>query len=118
MADASTLDHLFMVVSDLERSRRFYTEALGFEVTMEGGGYLRLEGAGGLTIGMEERPVGQVGGKGIELVILVDDVDRRYAEMTAKGVEFRGPPEDQEWGARHAWFADPDGYPMSIFTPL
>ena len=38
------------------------------------------------------------------LFIVVSDLER--------------PPADQEWGARHAWPVDPDGYPMSIFTPL
>jgi catechol 2,3-dioxygenase-like lactoylglutathione lyase family enzyme len=118
MADDTTLDHLFMVVSDLDRSKRFYTEVLGLTIEVEGDGYLRLAGTGGFHIGMEERPAEQVGGTGIELVIRVDDIDRRYEEMLARGVVFRGPPEDQEWGSRHAWFEDPDGYPISIFTPL
>jgi glyoxylase I family protein len=111
------LDHLFIVVSDLERSRRFYTEILGLQVTVETDGYLRLSGDGGFSIGMEQRPPDQVGGRGIEIVVLVDDVDRRYQEMTANGAVFSGPPADQEWGARHAWLHDPDGYPISIFTP-
>jgi catechol 2,3-dioxygenase-like lactoylglutathione lyase family enzyme len=113
-----TLDHLFIVVSDLERSKHFYTDVLGLEVTFEGGGYVRFRGESGFSIGMEQRPAGQVGGRGIEIVVLVDDVDRRYHEMSAKGATFAGPPADQEWGARHAWLEDPDGYPMSIFTPL
>jgi glyoxylase I family protein len=117
VAGAVSLDHLFVVVSDLERSKRFYTEILGLQINFEGEGYLQLRGEGGFHIGMEQRPAEKVGGKGIEIVILVDDVDRRYAEMAAMGVSFAGPPADQEWGARHAWFEDPDGYPMSIFTP-
>jgi catechol 2,3-dioxygenase-like lactoylglutathione lyase family enzyme len=38
--------------------------------------------------------------------------------MLARGVRFSEPPSDQEWGARHAWFEDPDGYRMSIYSPL
>jgi uncharacterized glyoxalase superfamily protein PhnB len=49
-------------------------------------------------------------------VIQVDDVDRRYRELVAGGVRFSGPPEDQEWGARHAWLIDPDGYRLSIYS--
>jgi catechol 2,3-dioxygenase-like lactoylglutathione lyase family enzyme len=114
------LDHLFMAVSDLERSKRFYTDVLGLELTFEGAGYVQLKGRGrdGFSIGMEQRPPDQVGGKGIEITVLVEDVDATYREMAAKGVRFAGPPADQEWGARHAWFEDPDGYPLSIFTPL
>jgi catechol 2,3-dioxygenase-like lactoylglutathione lyase family enzyme len=118
MAGGVTLDHLFIVVSDLERSKRFYADVLGLELTVEGEGYVRLEGEGGFSIGMEERPPEQVGGRGIEIVVAVDDVDRRYREMSARGAKFAGPPADQEWGARHAWLEDPDGYPISIFTPF
>jgi catechol 2,3-dioxygenase-like lactoylglutathione lyase family enzyme len=118
MARGVTLDHLFIVVSDLERSKRFYTDVLGLEVMLEGEGYVRFRGEGGFSIGMEQRPLEQVGGRGIEIVVLVDDVDRRYGQMSAKGARFAGPPADQDWGARHAWLEDPDGYPMSIFSPL
>lgn len=37
-----------------------------------------------------------------------DDVDHTYRQMTAKGVEFEGPPEKQAWGT-FAKFRDPDG---------
>jgi uncharacterized glyoxalase superfamily protein PhnB len=43
-------------------------------------------------------------------------VDRRHQELVASGVRFSGPPEDQEWGARHAWLTDPDGYRLSIYS--
>lgn len=114
----ASLDHLFIVVSDLERSKRFYTEVLGLRVGFEDQGYVRLQGDGGFHIGMEQRAAGEVGGRGIEIAVLVEDVDRRYEQMSAQGLTFAGPPTDQEWGARHAWFEDPDGYRMSIFSPL
>jgi catechol 2,3-dioxygenase-like lactoylglutathione lyase family enzyme len=114
-ADAS-LDHLYMVVSDLERSVRFYGGALGLGVERWGDGYVRIRGDEGFFIGMEERPPQEVGGRGIEIVVRVDDVDRRYQELIAAGVRFTAPPADQEWGARHAWLRDPDGYPVSIFS--
>ena len=37
-----------------------------------------------------------------------DDVDYTYRQMSAKGVEFEGPPEKQAWGT-FAKFKDPDG---------
>jgi uncharacterized glyoxalase superfamily protein PhnB len=46
----------------------------------------------------------------------VDDVDRVYADLVAQGVRFTAPPADQPWGARHAFFSDPDGVPLSIFS--
>jgi uncharacterized glyoxalase superfamily protein PhnB len=28
----------------------------------------------------------------------VDDVDKTFAELQGKGVEFKGPPQKQPWG--------------------
>jgi catechol 2,3-dioxygenase-like lactoylglutathione lyase family enzyme len=110
------LSHLFIVVSDLERARRFYVTDLGLDLVLESPGYLRIGGGGGFHLGVEEGDPHEVGAPGIEIVIEVDDVDRRYEELTAKGIRFTGPPEDQEWGARHAWLRDPDGYRLSIYS--
>jgi catechol 2,3-dioxygenase-like lactoylglutathione lyase family enzyme len=112
----ATVDHLFMVVTDLVRSVAFYT-GLGLLAHDWGGGYVRLHGPDGTFIGMEERPAAEVQPGGIELVIRVDDVHARHAELAAAGVAFESPPEPQEWGAVHAWLRDPDGYRLSIFTP-
>ncbi len=51
MADRASLDHLFILVSDLERSKRFYRDVLGLQITVEGDGYVRFQGAGGFSIG-------------------------------------------------------------------
>jgi catechol 2,3-dioxygenase-like lactoylglutathione lyase family enzyme len=44
MAGGATLDHLFIVVTDLDRSKRFYADVLGLEVTLEGEGYVQVRG--------------------------------------------------------------------------
>jgi catechol 2,3-dioxygenase-like lactoylglutathione lyase family enzyme len=118
MSGHATLSHLFVLVSDLARSKRFYVDVLDLEALLEENGYLRVGGAGGFHIGMEEGPPERVGSNGIEIVIQVDDVDQRYAKLTAAGVEFESAPEDQPWGARHAWLRDPDGYRLSICSPI
>ncbi len=112
------LSHLFVFVSSIERSRAFYVDVLGMEVLLEEPGYVRIGGGDGFHIGMEEGEPAEVGSPGIEIVIQVDDVDRRYEEMKASGVAFDAPPEDQPWGARHAWLRDPDGYRLSIFSQI
>ena len=112
------LSHLFILVADLARAREFYVGSLGLEILMEEPGYLRVGGSGGFHLGIEEGDPACVGAPGIEIAIEVDDVDRRYREMVAAGVTFAGPPEEQPWGARHAWFRDPDGYRLSILTAV
>jgi uncharacterized glyoxalase superfamily protein PhnB len=41
--------------------------------------------------------------------VFVDDVDREYEELRAKGVHFVKPPTTQPWGQRIAYFEDPEG---------
>jgi catechol 2,3-dioxygenase-like lactoylglutathione lyase family enzyme len=52
----------------------------------------------------------------MEIVVQVDDVDRRFEELRACGLEFDAEPADMPWGARHAWFRDPDGNRLSIYS--
>jgi catechol 2,3-dioxygenase-like lactoylglutathione lyase family enzyme len=111
----AAFDHLFLHVTSLDRSRRFY-ELLGLEVLFEEPGYVRFGGSGGFTVGMEERSSEEVGGPGVEIEVRVDDVDGRHAELRSAGVDFTEPPRDMPWGARHAFLRDPDGYRVSIFS--
>lgn len=117
MGGGVQLHHLFLVVSDLKRSRAFYTDALGLKVNFEDGHYIQLQGQDGFHIGMEEGDATRVGGPGIQINARVDDVDQFYEELLAKGLSFSQPPANMEWGARHAFLEDPDGYALSIFTP-
>jgi catechol 2,3-dioxygenase-like lactoylglutathione lyase family enzyme len=108
------LSHLFVNVSSLDASRRFYVDQLGLEVLAEEPGYLRVGNSDGWHLGMEEGDA--AGGGGIEVVVRVEDVDAAYAALTANGVKFDGPPRSMPWGMRHAWLRDPSGYPLSIYS--
>ncbi|GIH08754.1 glyoxalase [Rhizocola hellebori] len=110
------LSHLFVHVSDLDRAKRFYVDDLGLAILMEETGYLRVGGADGFHMGLEQREPSQVGSVGIEIVIQVPDVDAAYQKLVERGHQFEAPPTDMPWGARHAWLKDPDGYPLSIYS--
>ena len=114
----TSYSHLFVHVRDLARTREFYVDLLGLEVLLEHAGYLRIGGGEGFHVGFEERPEGQVGAVGVEIVVRVDDVDAAHRRLTEAGVVFATEPEDQDWGARHAWLTDPDGYRLSIFSDV
>jgi lactoylglutathione lyase len=114
---AIRLSHLFLYVSDLQRSRRFYTEMLGLRVLLEENGYVRVGVPDGLHIGMEVGRDFQIGARGIEINLQVDDVDAWTNRLREAGVEILQGPSDMPWGARHSFFQDPDGYRLSIFTP-
>jgi catechol 2,3-dioxygenase-like lactoylglutathione lyase family enzyme len=111
----SSLSHLFVPVRSLDDARRLYVDLLGLEVLVDEGEYVRIGGHGGFHMGVEAEPSGEV--KQADLVVRVDDVDAMVARLREAGVEVTDPA-DQPWGARHAWFHDPDGRPISIFTPL
>jgi catechol 2,3-dioxygenase-like lactoylglutathione lyase family enzyme len=47
-----------------------------------------------------------------------EDVDERYADLTAAGYAGRQPPFDAFWGARYAIVADPDGNDVGLMSPM
>src|SRR5215217_4249942 len=101
----SSLSHLFVPVRSIAEARQLYVDLLGLELLLDDGGYLRIGGNGGFHMGVEAEPSGAV--KQADLVVRVDDVDVTVARLRAAGVDVTDP-EDQDWGARHAWLHDPD----------
>lgn len=49
------------------------------------------------------------GRPGSVVVLVVDDVDALYAELSARTVTFELTPTDQTWGNREMYVNDPDG---------
>jgi catechol 2,3-dioxygenase-like lactoylglutathione lyase family enzyme len=47
-----------------------------------------------------------------------EDVDERYARLTAAGYQGRQPPYDAFWGSRYAIVADPDGNDIGLMSPV
>jgi len=100
--------HITFPVSDLKRAVSFYEKILGLEKTDEWPNYVEFN-VGGVQFGFE--PHGT-----LEIFLLVDDVDKAYQELKAKGVKFITEPKDMHWGARAAVFMDPDGNKFTIET--
>ena len=109
------LTHLFMEVRDLERTRWFWTEALGLQLLEDRGVYISVGGNSGFAIGIEQAAPGQTSPDGPEITMRVEDVDATVARLRQLGVAIE-EPSDQPWGARHAWLHDPDGRRMSIYS--
>ncbi|MEO8457507.1 MAG: VOC family protein [Chloroflexota bacterium] len=56
------------------------------------------------------------GGDRVLLTLQVDDIDAEFESLKAKGVNFEEAPRDQlAWGARTAYFRDPDGTLIELF---
>ncbi|HEX6858688.1 MAG TPA: VOC family protein [Caulobacteraceae bacterium] len=110
-------------VSDLERSRRFYVEGLGWTPAMSVEGEVVFFNVGpGLVVGLftglaedagVERPAG-----GLMSVALnvreKGEVDAVLAEAQRAGAKVTKPARDTDWGGRSGYFADPDGHLWEI----
>jgi catechol 2,3-dioxygenase-like lactoylglutathione lyase family enzyme len=115
-----------LVVSDIARSRDWYTGVLGASLYREYGGdacvlqllgdWLLLVTGGGPT---EDKPTvtfappDDPDGVSAELIFRVPDCRRAYETLRARGAEFLTPPVDRG-GEVRAFFRDPDGHLFEI----
>lgn len=100
---------------DQDASLAFYTEKIGMAVVTDqpfDGRQrwieLRIPGAETRLVlftmkGQEDRA-----GQFSNIVFMADDVEKTYAELKEKGVEFLGEPRKESWGTSVV-FKDPDG---------
>ena len=79
-------DHLNIPVSDLDRSRGWYMSTLGLKVEFEvpDRRTVALQDGQGFAIFLQEK--GEVVPNGVALWFQVDDVDRAFADWSARGV--------------------------------
>ena len=111
-----------MPVADQDRALDFYLNKLGFTLVTDqpmGPGQRWIEvkppkGDTGVALftppGWESR-VGSFAGGSWEC----DDVEKTYAELTARGVQFEKPPEKQPWGTM-AIMKDSEGNQIVLST--
>ena len=119
------LTHI-LVVSDLERARRFYIDVLGASEYRQYGGsssvmqfqksWLLLVTRGDPTPDKPEtsfEPPDAPGRVSHSMTIRVPDCQAAYEVLKARGAEFITPPYD--WGAEiRCFFHDPDGHLFEI----
>jgi catechol 2,3-dioxygenase-like lactoylglutathione lyase family enzyme len=102
------VSHMVLLVSDLQKSRDWYVNKLGFKLEREREQAVGIKDESGLTIFLQQT-AGSLAGQKITLTIQVDNVDTRYQELVTLGVKFVSPPKRQFWGYG-AEVLDPDGY--------
>lgn len=96
-----------VVVSDGEKSAKWYNEKLGFEIKSQKGHWITVgPKESEVTLHLCKGPPLEAGNTGIRLI--VDDIDKTYEELSSKGVEFTTKPRDDGRG-KYARFKDPDG---------
>lgn len=115
------LAYVRVFVSDFERAVRFYSETLGMKPSVRsdewrwcqfetGEAALAIEAAEASEDGDDE----EFAPGFLAISLQVDDIEAVYNELTAKGVEFLGPPEKMGWGGTLAHFKDPDGNVLTL----
>ena len=112
---------LELFVDDLSASRDFYTHILNFTADeAHADGYTPLrQGAVVLSLNLrshlsDDHPIqakpGEGVGRGIEIVLEVDDIDTLYAHVQAQDWPISSPLQEQPWRLRDFRLVDPDGY--------
>ncbi len=124
------IQHVGLIVSDLERSRRFYAEALGLEEVPRppnftfAGAWFRFDGTeihllaeAHTTGGAGQRDPGPGAAYGLthHLAFQVEDLEAACARLEANGVALVGGPMPRGDGFVQAFFRDPDGHVLEFF---
>ena len=118
-------DYIVLVVAELDRSLRFYTEVLGLALGHRSGPYAQLDtgatrvalferGAMAKTLDVKRLEEPRRGAPAFELGFKVDDVDAAFAELVAAGAEPVVEPTDRSWGQRTGYLRDPDGHLIEL----
>jgi catechol 2,3-dioxygenase-like lactoylglutathione lyase family enzyme len=106
------------VAEDLERSRAFYVDVLGFEAAMDEEGFTMYRSPSNptaqLTLWRKEGPRLDVEIKRAHASIEVEDVDAAYAECVGRGMPIVYPLTDEPWGIRRFFVEDPDGTVLNV----
>ncbi len=123
----SSIHHVAIICSDYPRSKRFYTEILGFEIIEETYRAERDSYKLDLRVGEKdqielfsfphrpERP-SYPEAKGLRhLAFAVDNLTVQIAVLAEKGVETEPIRIDEITGQRFTFFKDPDGLPLELY---
>ncbi len=124
-----TIDHVTLVVADLQKSRQFYVELLGMdEVPRPNFGFPGLWFQAGKTLihlniaGPEAGSAGIKYGaskitRALHIAFQVDDAEAAAKTLRERGVEIIVGPRHRPDGAIQLYVLDPDGHQIEITSP-
>ncbi|HMF57989.1 MAG TPA: VOC family protein [Pyrinomonadaceae bacterium] len=118
------VDYIMVVVSDMNRSVEFYRDRLGFELKVETPEWTEFQ-TGETTLALHgggtPQPPAKADQNGTKYAgtssigFNVEDLEKSYLELQARGVQFVGPPVQREGeGIKLAVCLDPDGLPIAF----
>jgi catechol 2,3-dioxygenase-like lactoylglutathione lyase family enzyme len=105
----------FLHAENLEQTKTFYTNTLGFPLLRDQGTCLIFGVNKGAYLGfcfhIEKVPIG----RNIILTLVSDEVDEWYERLKSKDCEILEPPNyNSKYQIYHFFFKDPDGYWIEI----
>jgi len=113
------IQDIVVFVRDLEVSKRFYVDQLGFELITEqclptGVRWIEVappDGSANLALvePKPDRPEYKLIGGYRWVLFMTEDVQATYKEWSERGVRFLFAPETPGWGGTYTRFEDPDG---------
>ncbi len=121
------IHHVAVICSDYEKSKKFYTDILGFEIEKEtyraerNSYKLDLKVGGIYQIELFSFPnpperVNRPEARGLRhLSFEVDDIEEAVRYLTEKGVVTEPVRTDEITGKRFTFFTDPDKLPLEIY---
>jgi lactoylglutathione lyase len=118
------LRYVILFVSDMDRSVGFYRDVLGWPLKCQSPERAEFATEGTtLALHYASKPSGAAAVQGeiagrCQLGLWVDDVEAFHQDMVARGTLCILPPTEDEFGAKLAVYADPDGLPFSVAGSL
>jgi len=110
-------NHVTLDISDLERSKAFYS-ALGLvQIVEEAPRYARFVfPEGDATLSVEVTPAdAETSSSRATLFFECDALDEKVAELRTRGLVFEMEPTDMFYLWREAWLRDPDGHAIRLY---
>ena len=105
---------IFLTVSNLEESTKFYGEKLGLRLARDQGTCRIFHLSGTSYVGVCESNAPRAP-NGLTLTMVSDDVDGWYEKLLAQKVKISHPPKlNEKYQIYHFYLEDPDGYTIEI----
>lgn len=125
-----SIDHVTVVVEDLEKSRWFYVDVLGMRqverpaftfsgMWFQAGGtqiHLILKHEQSGPAGLPQWPMTSAAGRVFHFAFEVDDAYAALETLRSVGVSVRGGPSLRPDGCVQLWCYDPDGHVVELFS--
>jgi lactoylglutathione lyase len=121
-------DYVVLIVEELDRALRFYTEVLGLRLGHRSGEYAQFD-TGNTRLALYTRramteilnisldaPTAHA--PGFEIGFKVADADTAFSDFVARGALPVVPPTDRAWGQRTGYVRDPDGHLIELTQDL